>query len=131
MKFVNTITLLLLTLCLGAGKVNAQPASAERVLNQVIESLIAGDANKLSQYFSQKVELTINGATREYTKTQASFVIREFFREFPSVSFKMIHSGSTARSVYMMGELTTGRGSQSVNVFIDKNREEVVVLKFN
>ncbi|HEX8041810.1 MAG TPA: DUF4783 domain-containing protein [Chryseosolibacter sp.] len=65
------------------------------VIYQVRETIKAGSAKELSKYLFQTVDVTIEGRVQSYSKAQAEFVFRDFFRQHPPSEFNIIHQGSS------------------------------------
>lgn len=65
------------------------------VINQVKETIKAGSAKELSRYLNQTVDVTLNDGTRSYSKAQAEFVFRDFFKQHPATEFNIIHQGTS------------------------------------
>lgn len=65
------------------------------VIYQVRETIKAGSAKELSKYLFQTVDVTIDGKVQSYSKAQAEFVFRDFFRQHPPSEFNIIHQGSS------------------------------------
>lgn len=65
------------------------------VIDQVKETIKAGSAKELSRYLFQTVDVTIEGKVQSYSKAQAEFVFRDFFRQHPPSEFNIIHQGSS------------------------------------
>jgi hypothetical protein len=65
------------------------------VISQVKETIKAGSAKELSRYLFQTVDVTIEGKVQSYSKAQAEFVFRDFFRQHPPAEFNIIHQGSS------------------------------------
>lgn len=59
------------------------------------ETLKAGSAKELSKYLNQTVDITIEGKVESYSKPQAEFVFRDFFKQHPPSEFTIIHQGSS------------------------------------
>lgn len=65
------------------------------VISEVRETIKAGSAKELSKYLFQTVDVTIEGKVQSYSKAQAEFVFRDFFRQHPPSEFNIIHQGSS------------------------------------
>jgi hypothetical protein len=65
------------------------------VISQVKETIKAGSAKELSKYLYQTVDVTIEGNLQSYSKAQAEFVFRDFFKQHPPNEFSIIHQGSS------------------------------------
>ena len=65
------------------------------VVNQIKETIKAGSAKELSGFLNQTVDVTIDGNVQSYSKAQAEFVFRDFFKQHPPSEFSIIHQGSS------------------------------------
>ena len=65
------------------------------VIGQISETIKAGSSKELSKYLFQTVDVTIEGKVESYSKAQAEFVFRDFFRQHPPSEFSVIHQGSS------------------------------------
>lgn len=65
------------------------------VISLIKETLKAGSAKELSKYLNQTVDVTIEGKVESYSKPQAEFVFRDFFKQHPPSEFGIIHQGSS------------------------------------
>lgn len=73
----------------------SQSAAQSDVINQVKETIKAGSAKELSKYLNQTVDVTIEGNVQSYSKAQAEFVLRDFFKQHPPAEVNIIHQGSS------------------------------------
>lgn len=65
------------------------------VINQVKETIKAGSAKELSKFLYQTIDVTIDDKVESFSKAQAEFVFRDFFRQHPPNEFSIIHQGSS------------------------------------
>jgi len=65
------------------------------VIDDVKETIKTGSAKELSKYLNQTVDVTIEGKLENYSKAQAEFVLRDFFKAHPPSEFNVIHQGSS------------------------------------
>jgi hypothetical protein len=71
-------------------------ASAQSdIIGQVKETIKAGSAKELAKYLSQTVDITIEGSVETYSKAQAEFVLRDFFKQHAPSEVSIIHQGSS------------------------------------
>jgi hypothetical protein len=87
------------------------------VINQVKETIQAGSAKELSKYLNQTVDVTIEGKVQSYSKTQAEFVFRDFFKQHQPAEFSIIHQGSSkGGQPFAIGQYKSG--SDTYRVFM-------------
>lgn len=70
-------------------------AQQANVINQVKETIKAGSAKELSKFLYQTIDVTIDDKVESFSKAQAEFVFRDFFRQHPPNEFSIIHQGSS------------------------------------
>lgn len=79
------------------------------VINQVKETIKAGSAKELSRFLNQTVDVTLNDGPQSYSKTQAEFVFRDFFKQHPPEEFNIIHQGtSKGGQTFGIGQYKSG-----------------------
>ena len=85
------------------------------VIDQVKETIKAGSAKELSKFLFQTVDVTIEGKVQSYSKAQAEFVFRDFFRQHPPSEFNIIHQGSSkGGQPFAIGQYKSSDGTYRV-----------------
>ena len=93
----------------------------EDVINTARLALKTGSSKELAKYFNKMVELNIDGEKSNYSKTQAEFVLRDFFKKFPPTDFQYIHQGASREGLkYAIGRYTYPNGSFRVYMLVKK-----------
>ncbi|HRJ30792.1 MAG TPA: DUF4783 domain-containing protein [Cyclobacteriaceae bacterium] len=84
-------------------------AQGTGVVEQVKESIKAGSAKELAKYLNASVDVTIDGKPETYSKAQAEFVLRDFFKANPPSEFNIIHQGqSKGGQPFAIGQYKSG-----------------------
>lgn len=87
------------------------------IITQVKETIKAGSAKELSKYLNQTIDVTIDGNVQSYSKTQAEFVFRDFFKQHSPIEFNIIHQGSSkGGQPFAIGQYKSG--SDNYRVFM-------------
>ena len=87
------------------------------VIGQIGETIKAGSSKELSKFLYQTVDVTIDGKVESYSKAQAEFVFRDFFRQHPPSEFGVIHQGSSkGGQPFAIGQYKSG--SEVYRVFM-------------
>ena len=130
MKFYLTISLLLLLFVFTVAPSFAQ----EEVLSTAKVAFKAGNSKDLSKYFHNNLEIKIDDSevdntNSNYSKTQAEYVLKDFFKENPPQDFVYVHHGTSKDGMkYAIGKYTckdsTGRPSGSFRVFLKLKQYE-------
>jgi len=117
------IKLLLLFISILAGLLLIATPSVgqEEVIDNARLALKTGSSKELAKYFNKMVELNIDGEKSNYSKTQAEFVLRDFFKKFPPTDFQYIHQGASREGLkYAIGRYTYPNGSFRVYMLVKK-----------
>ncbi len=83
----------------------------------VKEALKAGSAKELVRYLNQSVDINMEGNISTYSKAQAEFVFRDFFKKHPVTDFNIVHTGSSKGGLQFAIGRYLGTG-ESYNVLI-------------
>jgi hypothetical protein len=109
------IWVLLLVLIVGTGSASAQgdvPAEIKTAIRN-------GSARDLAQYFNNTVEIGLDGDKSSYSKTQAEFVLKNFFTKNAPTGFEFDHQGSSNQGQrYAIGTYNSKAGSYRVFVVV-------------
>src|SRR5688572_15910149 len=85
------------------------------VIDMIRETLKAGSSKELSRYLNQTVDVTIEGKVESYSKPQAEFVFRDFFKQHPPSDFSIIHQGSSqGGKPFAIGQYKSGEETYRV-----------------
>lgn len=84
----NGLTLVIMMLSL-------QSFAQSEVVDDFKEAIKAGNSKECAKYFNESVDVTIEGDLKNYSKTQAEYVLRDFFKANPPSSFTTVHQGSS------------------------------------
>lgn len=78
------------------------------VANDVIVHFKTGSSKEIARYFDQTVLLNINGTNGDYSKSQAEYILRDFFLKYPPLDFSVVHqAGSPGPTVFYVGSYLT------------------------
>ena len=90
-----------------------QPAYAQsEVINNVRSSIKAGSSKELSNYLGDMISLEIDGVQSNYSKTQAEYVLKDFFKKYPPNDFQYVHQGASEGGLkYAIGRYSYEGGS--------------------
>jgi len=124
MKYYLKITFLFLFLAFVANVSYAQ----EEVIGSAKVALKSGSSKDLSKFFHNTVELKItddeaDGANNNYSKTQAEYVLKGFFKDNPPQDFVYVHQGTSKEGLkYAIGKYTykdnAGKAAGTFRVFM-------------
>lgn len=104
-----------------------QMAVAQDIFTPIRDVIKTGNAKEVVKLFATSVDMNLDGESNTYGKTQAEFVLREFFKKHPISDFSIIHSGaSKGGRQYAIGRYLSK--NESYNVLIRVSEEDGTYL---
>lgn len=88
-KIVGLVVVL--AFCFATQKSFAQDA----IFDPIRDVIKTGSAKEMAKYLNQNIEINIEGNVNTYSKAQAEFVFRDFFKKHPPTSFNVVHKGAS------------------------------------
>ena len=70
-------------------------AQQTELFNPMKDALKTGNAKEVVKFFNTSVDMDIEGTVDTYSKAQAEFVLRDFFKKHPPAEFNIVHTGSS------------------------------------
>ncbi|MDA0195814.1 MAG: DUF4783 domain-containing protein [Bacteroidetes bacterium] len=125
MKLLKISTGLMVLLLLSLPKLGF---SQGNVVANVGVALKTGSARELIQYFNNVVELKIDGESSNYSRTQAEYVLKEFFKKNEVVGFEYVFEGNSREGLqYAIGTYTHKSGSHRVYILFKKVGDALLI----
>jgi hypothetical protein len=126
--------LLWLVLCAGLFSGRFAHSQNPIVIDQVKDAIKAGSAKELAKHLSPSVDITIEGKLQNYSKAQAEFVLRDFFKAHPPSEFSLSHQGqSKGGQSFAIGQLKSGAQTYRIWMkikLINKDQEFIYEMSF-
>lgn len=96
-------------------------------LDEVMGALKSGNAQELSKYIDDNIEISLPEKSDNYSKAQAVMVLKDFFNNNGVTGFEVQFRGENGGSQFCVGKLTTKSGSYRTTVFMKtKNGKQLV-----
>ena len=96
---------------------------------EVITAIRRGDANKLSPWFNTSVQLIILEKENVYSRSQATMIMKDFFKKHPPKSFTIIHEGGKPKARFGIGLLKTSGQTYRIYLLIKPDNNKSVILQ--
>ncbi|MFT3702942.1 MAG: DUF4783 domain-containing protein [Agriterribacter sp.] len=96
-------------------------------IDDVVSAINTGNANQLSHYFDNRVDITLHDKSNSYSSTQAEMILKDFFNSYNVKTFRIIHRGSNNGSEFCIGNLQTRNGIFRTTVFMKMRNEKQVL----
>lgn len=93
-------------------------ADSYDVFVPIAKYLGQGDAEKLSAWFDDNLEITVMSTTNDSSKKQATQILKAFFDSHTPRSFEISHTASRSNSKYALGFLNAGGEVFEVTIFV-------------
>ena len=102
------------------------------IIDNVKDAIKTGSSKELAKYLNSSVDMTIDEKLKSYSKTQAEFILKDFFKKNPPTSFTIVHQGASKSGLpYVIGEYVSESNTFRVWVRIRKIEEEYFVSEIN
>lgn len=102
---------------LAGAKVLAQDTSYD-VFNPIAKYIAMGDADKLSAWFSDNLEVSIFSNSNDSSCNQARQIMKSFFKSYTPRSFEINHKAGRSNMKYALGTLNAGGELFTVTIFV-------------
>ena len=90
-------------------------------IGNVRMAIKTGSSKELAKYFGDNVEIHFDGERSSYSKSQAEFVLRDFFKKYPPVDFQYVHQGNSGEGLkYAIGKYMISNGSYRIWLLFKK-----------
>lgn len=92
-------------------------------LEAITNALNKADADALSKYFADNVEISIQDKEQVYAKAKALEVVRAFFSSNKPTSFVQVHKGTSRENSdqYCIGTMAATSGTYRVYLYLKVN----------
>lgn len=88
------------------------------VFQPITKYMVKGDAECLSAWFDDNLDISISSDENTASKAQARQIIKAFFAAHTPQSFDVTHAAEKANMKYMVGNLTAGGENYIVTIFV-------------
>ena len=112
-----------LLLCLTAKAVS----DSYDVFVPISKYLASGDADSLSAWFADNLEISIMSSTNDSSRSQAKQILKSFFASHTPRSFEINHTASRSNSKYALGYLNAGGELFEVTIFVSKVKDRYTI----
>ena len=115
-KYIISVVVALAALFPGA-EASAQDTSYD-VFNPIAKYIALGDAERLSAWFSDNLEVSIFSNSNDSSCSQARQIMKSFFKSYTPRSFEINHKAGRSNMKYALGTLNAGGELFTVTIFV-------------
>ena len=88
------------------------------VFNPIAKYFAKGDADTLSAWFSDNLEVSIFSNSNDSSCSQARQIMKSFFKSYTPRSFEITHKAGRSNMKYALGTLNAGGELFTVTIFV-------------
>ena len=116
-------------LCCGIASAqnNTLRGNSYDVFNPITKYIRLGDADKLSAWFSDNLEITVFGVTNDASKSQAKQIIKSFFDTYRPRAFNIEHTVGRETMKYALGSMKAGGDIFTVTIFVSREESNYLI----
>ena len=118
MKRLFLFLVSVLAFCLGVVADAQVPTENYDVFIPIAKYIKQGDADKLSAWFAENLEVTVFSNTNDTSSKQAKQIVRSFFETYTPSSFNIEHTAGRSNMKYALGRLKAGGEFFEVTIFV-------------
>ena len=96
----------------------ATPDNSDDVFIPISKYLAAGNADALSAWFNDNLEIAVLAKESDASRAQARQIVKTFFDNHTPRSFNITHTAGRANMKYALGTLIAGGEAFSVTIFM-------------
>ena len=106
----------------GRGRPEASPdprnAVGYEALKRVTRFFAQGDADALMEHAGERVDVTLLGSSDLFSRSQATYVVRDFFRHFPPARLDLNETSATEGNWFAAGRYWYQNGDAPLSVYL-------------
>lgn len=96
------------------------------------EVIKTGNAKEMVKYFNQSVEMNLDGEVNTYSKAQAEFALRDFFKKHAPTDFTIMHTGSSKGGLqFAIGNYTSSSEKYTVLIRVKEVQGTHLIHEIN
>ncbi|MBX2842160.1 MAG: DUF4783 domain-containing protein [Flammeovirgaceae bacterium] len=108
--------------------ISSQGFAQVEVMANAQVAIKAGNVESLVKHFNESVELNFIDEKKNYSKTQAEFVLKDFFSKYPAVDFQYDHKTTSRGGLkFTIGTYTHKGGKFRVHMLIKQSEGKYII----
>jgi Domain of unknown function (DUF4783) len=96
-------------------------------IEEVVSAMRSGNANLLSKYFDDRIDIQLPTKSDNYSKTQAEMILKDFFSSNEVKDFQVKHKGENNGAQFCIGLLQTRNGNYRTKLYMKQKGERQVL----
>lgn len=96
------------------------------------EVIKAGNSKDMVKFLNQSVDMNLDGEVNTYSKAQAEFALRDFFKKHPPRDFSIVHTGSSKGGLqFAIGRYLSNSESYSALIRVKEVEGSYLIHEIN
>ncbi len=96
-------------------------------IEEVVSAVKSGNANELSRYFDDRIDISLPGKNDNYSRSQGEMILKDFFNSNDVKDFQIKHKGENNGSEYCFGILQTRNGNFRTKLYMKQKGDRQVL----
>ncbi len=114
------------SLLLVAPALSQEPPAS--ILASIERAFIAADADSIARMSASRVEIAVLGKSRLYSRTQARYVLRDFFDEYPPLRVELSEPSITDKGIFAAGTYRFAPDRNPLRLYVRLRRDQTTWL---
>ena len=89
--------------------------------------IVHGDAESLSAWFADNLEISVISPMSNCSKNQAKLIMKSFFEDYTPRSFEISHKAGRPNMKYALGVLSAGGENFNVTIFVRSKGDDYLI----
>ena len=106
------------------------PDSGDDVFVPISKYFAAGNADALSAWFADNLEIAVLAKESDASRAQARQIVKTFFDTYTPRSFNINHTAGRANMKYALGTLKAGGETFNVTIFLSCKEKSYKIKQF-
>ena len=130
MKTIHAYRMMLVLILVGSFVTEAF-AQAE-IFAPFKEVIKTGNSKEMAKFLNQSVDMNLDGEVNTYSKAQAEFALRDFFKKHPPKDFSIVHTGSSKGGLqFAIGRYLSNAESYSALIRVKAVEDNYLIHEIN
>ena len=130
MKFRRIYPIIMILLALGLPEIKA--IAQDNIFAPFKDVIKAGNSKDMVKFLNQSVDMNLDGEVNTFSKAQAEFALRDFFKKHPPKDFSIVHTGSSKGGLqFAIGRYLSNGESYSALIRVKEVEEAYLIHEIN
>jgi hypothetical protein len=119
----------IILLALAVSTTSYKPTSYNPIysIEEVVSAMRSGNANQLSRYFDDRIDIQLPTKSENYSRTQAEMILKDFFSNNEVKNFQVKHTGENNGAQFCIGLLQTRNGNYRTKIYMKQKGDKQVL----